>query len=526
MKNEMMAFALAVAVLAGFAYADNAAPVIISLTGQGSVQATETGTWEAYAYDPEAQQISFAIAWGDGYTVSGITQNHFYHVYSQPGEYTLAVTASDPLGASSQQTKQITVTSAPEPLCPGYPTLHSYENLTVGSYTLRFDSLLSIMTMEGYYTLFHGPNTVGTFEIASNNTTYVSMPNGDILAIDVCQSFMGFTLGSMESHVKFSVNGSAGQPPLLNLPPVIAGVSGSTILLANEQGTWNIGAFDPDGTYLSYSVQWGDKASYNSSALSSAQIGSAATLQHEYSQAGNYTITFTVTDSEGASAQATRKATVIPDPNPVACPEHRWLHIGENITLGEYSLIFHGIGVAFGKANIHPSSFEILQNQFPLGTISVNNIAVHFDAPNGDQLTIDVCDYILGGSISKVKFSVVGAPPAAECPPAPPRPPCDDGTMEGECSATKPMMCVNGMLTGNAVQCGCPAGEYAVGTQCTESAVPLAPVAASPGGAAAAPAAPIAKEPATPLPAQPDKLDQIIALLGQIRDLLFGIFGK
>jgi len=38
---------------------------------------------------------------------------------------------------------------------------------------------------------------------------------------------------------------------------------------------------------------------------------------------------------------------------------------------------------------------------------------------------------------------------------------CSDGTSNGQCSITKPKMCVNGALADNATACGCPSGKKA-----------------------------------------------------------------
>jgi len=93
-----------------------------------------------------------------------------------------------------------------------------------------------------------------------------------------------------------------------NRAPVITGVGGPTSLNAGETGTWSVSAYDPDGTYLSYSVNWGDNLGQQQSGPS--QSTSTATFQHTYSSAGTYTITFTVYDSAGASTQSTITTTV------------------------------------------------------------------------------------------------------------------------------------------------------------------------------------------------------------------------
>jgi len=104
------------------------------------------------------------------------------------------------------------------------------------------------------------------------------------------------------SAVIFNVGGISG-----NLPPVIDGVGGPTSLNVSQVGTWTVKAHDPDGTYLSYSVDWGD-TTLKSTASKTATTQSAtqdATFQHSYANSGRYTITFTVTDSSGASTKST-----------------------------------------------------------------------------------------------------------------------------------------------------------------------------------------------------------------------------
>ncbi|MFA6328280.1 MAG: PKD domain-containing protein, partial [Candidatus Micrarchaeia archaeon] len=88
-----------------------------------------------------------------------------------------------------------------------------------------------------------------------------------------------------------------------NLPPVITGASGPASIATGTTGTWKVSAYDPDGTYLSYYVNWGESGSAVPSASDSA--GSTATFQHTYYSTGTYTVTFSVTDSAGATTQST-----------------------------------------------------------------------------------------------------------------------------------------------------------------------------------------------------------------------------
>jgi hypothetical protein len=92
-----------------------------------------------------------------------------------------------------------------------------------------------------------------------------------------------------------------------NLPPVIEGISGPSQLKVNEVGTWTIKAHDPEGGYLFYSVDWGDKTRFlpEKRLYSKAKITQTVTFTHSYSQEGNYTITFIIRDDKENEAKST-----------------------------------------------------------------------------------------------------------------------------------------------------------------------------------------------------------------------------
>ena len=96
-----------------------------------------------------------------------------------------------------------------------------------------------------------------------------------------------------------------------NKPPVINGGSSPTGLKAGDVGTWTVSASDPEGSQLSYLFSWGDGASNQAGPTSLSPI----TIQHTYSAAGTYTVQFTVTDSQGATAQKTSTVSVTAQTN-------------------------------------------------------------------------------------------------------------------------------------------------------------------------------------------------------------------
>ncbi|MBI5470655.1 PKD domain-containing protein [Candidatus Kaiserbacteria bacterium] len=92
-----------------------------------------------------------------------------------------------------------------------------------------------------------------------------------------------------------------------NRPPVISGFSGPTTLSVNQTGTWTINASDPENGQLSYRVSWGDE-NYGLAPHDATLVPlfiQTTTFTHAYANAGTYTVSVTVQDSNGQSAQTT-----------------------------------------------------------------------------------------------------------------------------------------------------------------------------------------------------------------------------
>lgn len=103
--------------------------------------------------------------------------------------------------------------------------------------------------------------------------------------------------------------------------PVISGISGPQSLNVNQTGTWKITATDSSGGNLSYSVNWGDDDYRLSrpSSFSPEQIGQTATFTHSYAESGVYNPVFIVSNSNGASAQASLSVNVGNSIYPLGC---------------------------------------------------------------------------------------------------------------------------------------------------------------------------------------------------------------
>ena len=97
------------------------APVISGISGPQSLTVNEIGTWKITASDPENEQLSYEIAWGDEWMksdraaplsspdISIIQEVGLTHSYANPGSYTVRVTVSDTAGNRAQATISVSV---------------------------------------------------------------------------------------------------------------------------------------------------------------------------------------------------------------------------------------------------------------------------------------------------------------------------------------------------------------------------------------------------------------------------------
>jgi hypothetical protein len=312
----------------------NNPPVITSTGGPTSLKVNEQGTWSVSAYDPEGGSLIYNVIWGDenykapAYpTVQALSNGQtatFQHTYYQAGTYTIKFTVADTLGATTESTITVNVNSAGQADLAVSDLYAKQSNENINGQR-RMDFYVSVKNV--------GTATSGAFDVnAYVDGQYVSVVKGGNLASGALTTmkFDGgyytpgthaikavlFPMGpdSNSANNEKSVSFYVEPLPSGNKAPVITSTGGPTSIKVNEQGTWSVSAYDPEGKSLYYSVTWGDEGSKQPMAKQS--LSQTATFQHTYYSAGSYTITIIVQDDQGATTQTTITANVGSSPQP------------------------------------------------------------------------------------------------------------------------------------------------------------------------------------------------------------------
>jgi hypothetical protein len=110
-------------------------------------------------------------------------------------------------------------------------------------------------------------------------------------------------------------------PSSSNKSPSINKITAPTTLAIDEVGTWDINATDPEGSALTYSINWGDQTpvAIPLGTNASTVVAQKSSFTHSYSNPGTYVVEVTVSDSIGKTAKATATV-VVSDPNKPTIP--------------------------------------------------------------------------------------------------------------------------------------------------------------------------------------------------------------
>jgi hypothetical protein len=159
-----------------------------------------------------------------------------------------------------------------------------------GSATLYVDgvqvaagSIVDNITFDGYWRI-GGDNLAGWTAAPAGN--YLAGSIGDVAVYPAALS-----ASVVAAHESAGTGGGGGG----NQPPTAAFVASCTQLACTFDGG---SSTDPDGTISSYAWSFGD-----------GSTATGSTANHSYATAGNYNVTLTVTDNDGATGSQTQQVT-------------------------------------------------------------------------------------------------------------------------------------------------------------------------------------------------------------------------
>ncbi|VEP17781.1 Outer membrane adhesin like proteiin (fragment) [Hyella patelloides LEGE 07179] len=260
---------------------NNLAPIITSLTGDTEVNEGETAQFNAVASDSPNDTLTYTLDFGDGSPQLTVNNNGLpvSHEYLDNGNYTITLTVTDDDGASTNQTLDVVVNNVAPVINEIVGDTDVLEGEEVSYTAIASDSgndTLTYIWDFGDRSTAFGENVTHTFTDNGNYTITLTVSDDDG--------------ASTISTIDVTVN---------NVTPVINEIIGNTDVLEGEEVTYSAIAIDSGNDTLSYNWNFGD-----------GMGAEGQNITHTFADNGNYTITLTVTDDDGASTNSTLDVTV------------------------------------------------------------------------------------------------------------------------------------------------------------------------------------------------------------------------
>jgi PKD repeat protein len=253
--------------------------------------------------------VSYSWTFGDGTTGAG---QRVSHAYGAAGDFVVGLTVTDNTGASNTATRTVTVAAqAPQPP-PGGPTAafeFSPSNPVVNQ-TVNFDASTSVAQSGRTITSYEWSFGDGTIATGQRVTHVYNAAGNYTVILTVTDSG-----GARDTETKtVPVAGTTQNPTAsFNLSPSPASV-GQQVVADASPSTAQGGA-----TIVRYQWNWGDSTQNEICSNPAAPTDhptcggtNRQTISHVYTVAGTYTITLTITDSNGRTGTTTRTLTVNP----------------------------------------------------------------------------------------------------------------------------------------------------------------------------------------------------------------------
>ena len=270
----------------------NVAPTFTEVNGETAVNEGEVVNYSATASDPGSDELTYTWSFDGG--TSQVDMADVNHIFAQDGTYDATVTVTDDDGASISQTLNVTVNNVA-------PSIETDDSRTgdEGSF-VEFNATISdpgtdALTITWDFGDGSDPVTTDYNESptpyeATQSYTYTQ--NGVYTATVTVTDSDGATT---ESEVEVTVS---------NVVPVIESLTGDTEINEGDTATFNAIATDAGSDELTYSWDFGD----GSEPL--VVVDDANPVEHTYADNGDYTVTLTVRDSDGAEAVQTHEIAV------------------------------------------------------------------------------------------------------------------------------------------------------------------------------------------------------------------------
>ncbi|WP_131106063.1 LamG domain-containing protein [Ornithinimicrobium sufpigmenti] len=229
--------------------------------------------------DTDGQVVAYDWDFGDGEQASGQTASH---TYAAAGTYTVTLSVTDDDGATGTAQEQVEVSAPPVNQAPQAAFSWSATGLTAtvdASGSTDSDGVITA------YEWDFGDDAEGEGEVAMH-----SYGSAGSYAVTLTVTDDAGATGSVTHQVVVQA------PPPVNQPPTAQFTHQTADLTVAVDAA---GSADPDGTIGSYVWEFGD-----------GSTASGVAASHTYAAGGNYTITLTVVDDDGASAEVTAQVVV------------------------------------------------------------------------------------------------------------------------------------------------------------------------------------------------------------------------
>jgi surface-anchored protein len=268
-------------------------PPTPSITLPSGADATVATSFTGSATDPSTADTSagFTYAWDFGDGTSPGSGAHVSHTYTQPGTYTITLTATDKDGGVGTTTGTLTVASLPTANFSGPPMVNEGTSNASAAFTGQSGGI-------GSYTYSYDFNNDGNFEITGSSSASVTIPESYLDDGSMSRTIHGRITDSVGGYSDYTYSimvMNVAPTPTMTRPSAI-----DVTVPAAFRGT----ATDPStaDTSAGFTYSW----NFGDGTMPSA----GANVSHTFTRVGTYTVTLSVTDKDGGVGTTSASVTV------------------------------------------------------------------------------------------------------------------------------------------------------------------------------------------------------------------------